>query len=236
MQRRTTVFNFGKTLCHLAGWAAVCVMTVCSIWAQTAEVDGLRRKAESGNSKAAYDLAKVYFEGKLVAVDPQQGLAWLQRAASQGYPGAEVALGYFYQKGFKGPHGVRIKEDPHKAAEWYRKAASQPKTNATDGSSENARANLAKMLAQGQISAQEADWHVGEQPSSQPKPAKSNKVPAFSLTEVETGLTGGITSKRMSTLVTTYGVDFSLSAGAKKRLTDEGADDNLLQTIASSKH
>jgi hypothetical protein len=55
------------------------------------------------------------------------------------------------------------------------------------------------------------------------------------LGEVETGLTGGITSKRMATLVNAYGVDFSLSASARKRLTDKGADDGLLTTIASSK-
>jgi hypothetical protein len=52
---------------------------------------------------------------------------------------------------------------------------------------------------------------------------------------VETGLTGGITTKRMATLVSQYGVDFSLGPNSKQRLTSDGADDDLLQTIASSK-
>jgi hypothetical protein len=60
-------------------------------------------------------------------------------------------------------------------------------------------------------------------------------MPPFSLTEVEAGLTGGITTKRMATLVNTYGVDFTLTASARKRLTDDGADDNLLATISSAK-
>jgi len=35
--------------------------------------------------------------------------------------------------------------------------------------------------------------------------------------------------------VSTFGVDFKLGAGTRKRLADDGADDNLLATIASSK-
>ncbi len=207
-----------------------------SVLAQTAEVDALRHKAQSGNAKAAYDLAKLYFEVKVVAQDPQQGLAWLERAAVQGYPGAEVTLGYFYQKGFKGSHGAKIKEDPHRAAEWYRKAAKQPKMSNADQSAENARTNLAQMLSQGLISKQEADWRSPEPWSPPTKEAKNPSKPApFSLGEIETGLTGGITTKRMATLVTTYGVDFPLTSGSKKRLTDDGADDALLQTIASAK-
>lgn len=91
------------------------------------------------------------------------------------------------------------------------------------------------MLSQGLISAKEADWHASEPSSTIPKQAKTKKPPPFSFGEVETGLTGGITSKRMATLVSTYGVDFTLSANARKRLADKGADDNLLATIASAK-
>jgi hypothetical protein len=72
-------------------------------------------------------------------------------------------------------------------------------------------------------------------PHSTPKQTKTNKPPPFSFGEVETGLTGGITSKRMATLVSTYGVDFTLGASTRKRLSDEGADDNLLAIIALAK-
>ena len=69
--------------------------------------------------------------------------------------------------------------------------------------------------------------------------AASAQIPAskpapFSLAEVETGITGGITSKRMATLVQQFGVDFKLSSVTRKRLTDEGADDNLLTTISAA--
>jgi CO dehydrogenase/acetyl-CoA synthase delta subunit len=39
----------------------------------------------------------------------------------------------------------------------------------------------------------------------------------------------------MATLVSTYGVDFTLTASARKRLTNDGADDNLLAAISSAK-
>lgn len=220
-------------------WIAVCILSVAPAFAQTAEVDALRSKAASGNAKAAYDLAKLYFEGKAVPEDPKQGLAWLERSAAEDYPGAQVTLGYFYQKGFKGSHGAKIKTDPHRAAEWYRKAASHPKTN-SDQSTENARSNLAQMLAQHLISSQEADWHTSGSGSGSTKEIKSDQPKSlkplpFSLSEVETGLSGGITTKRMATLVSTYGVDFTLSTSTRKRLADDGADDTLLQTIASSR-
>jgi hypothetical protein len=72
-------------------------------------------------------------------------------------------------------------------------------------------------------------------PHSSPKQTKTSKPPPFSFDEVETRLTGGITSKRMATLVSTYGVDFTLGASTRKHLTDEGADNNLLAIIASAK-
>jgi hypothetical protein len=102
------------------------------------------------------------------------------------------------------------------------------------------------MLAQGLISAEEANWReAGPAVAKTPQPVahtapsaqkqlKGRPAP-FSLTEVETGITGGITSKRMATLVQQFGVDFKLSSGARKRLVDEGADDNLLATISASK-
>jgi hypothetical protein len=96
------------------------------------------------------------------------------------------------------------------------------------------------MLSEGLISEKEADWHTAEPTASSTKPANRKierpaKATAFSLAEVETGLKSGITSKRMTTLVTTYGVDFALNPNTKKRLADDGADDALLQTIASTK-
>jgi hypothetical protein len=103
------------------------------------------------------------------------------------------------------------------------------------------------MLAQGLISPEEANWSAAESSVSQTPPRtvahaapnqtkdiKSNPAP-FSLAEVETGIAGGITSKRMATLVQKFGVDFQLNAGVRKRLASEGADNDLLQTISTSR-
>ena len=191
----------------------------------------LRRKAEAGDAKAQFDLASAYSQGTGVPKDSAQGILWLKRSALQGYPGAEVVLGYMYQK------GIELEKDPGEAAKWYKKAARQGDKDPKHA--QTAQTHLSEMLAQGLISSKEADWHAAE--PSVPKPKTPNlstsaKAPPFSLAEVETGLTGGITSKRMATLVSTYGVDFTLSTNNRKRLTDDGADDNLLQTIASAKH
>ena len=123
-----------------------------------------------------------------------------------------------------------MEKDPSEAANWYRKAARQGDKDPKPA--QTAQNNLSAMLAQGLISAKEAEWHTSE--ATAPKQPPTRKPP-FSLTEVEAGLTGGITTKRMATLVSTYGVDFTLTASARKRLTDDGADDNLLAAISSAK-
>ncbi len=211
-----------------------CAIAVATVSAQDKDFATLQRKAESGEPIAEYDLAKAYLEGKIVTKDAAQGLAWLQKSADQRYVGAEFALAYMYQNG-----AAKLPKDPHKAADWYRKAAKQQNKASQDA--------LATMLAQGLISAEEANWRTAEPtvsqtppqplPHSPPNRARDvqGKPAPFSLAEVETGITGGITSKRMATLVQKFGVDFKLSSGARKRLVDEGADDNLLATISASK-
>ena len=202
------------------------VLTVL-LSAQSVDFDALRRKAEAGDARAQFDLADAYSEGKGVAKDSAKGMEWLRRSSMQGYAGAQVVLGYMYQK------GINMEKDPFEAAKWYKKAARQADQDPKHA--QTAQNHLSEMLAQGLISAKEADWH-GSEPSAQVwKQPKASQPPPFSLGEVETGLTGGITCKRMSTLVSTYGVEFTLSAKTRKRLADDGADDTLIATIASSK-
>jgi TPR repeat protein len=136
----------------------------------------------------------------------------------------------------------KLPKDQHEAAKWFRKAAVQQNKASQD--------KLAAMLAQGLISPEEANWRtaqptisqppisqpsISQAPSRLPRPPKAvaGKTTPFSFAEVETGLTGGITSKRMTTLVQEFGVDFKLSPNTRKRLADEGADDNLLAAISS---
>lgn len=199
---------------------AACALTVASVLpqvqlAQAQSIADLLHKAQAGDAKSQYELAEAYFEGNGIAKDPKQGLLWLRKSAGQGYAGAEATLGFMYQK------GVEIEPDAQEAAGWYRKAARQNNTKA--------QTHLSEMLSQGLISQKEADWAT-------PEPVKEVKKRApFSLAEVESGLSGGITNKRMATLVSTFGVDFKLGAATKQRLAREGADDNLLATIAAAK-
>jgi TPR repeat protein len=197
--------------------------------AQSDNLATLRRKAQAGDAKAQFDLASAYSQGTGVAKDTAQGIEWLRKSALKGYPGAQVVLGYMYHK------GIEMEKDPSEAAKWYKKAARQGDKDPKHA--QTAQTHLSEMLSEGLISAKEADWHAAEPSPSSAKPAnaRGTKPPAFSFAEVETGLQGGITTKRMATLVTTYGVDFTLNAGARKALTDDGADDALLQTIASAK-
>jgi hypothetical protein len=208
---------------------AFCAITV-SLSAQDQNLDAIRPKAEAGDPIAQFDLAKAYMDGKVVKKDPAQAVEWLKKSAGQGYVGAEFALGIMYQTGVFG-----LPKDQHEAANWFRKAAKQPNKAAQD--------QLSAMLTKGLISAEEANWHAAEPAVSQtlshmpPNPPKDVKAKAapFSLGDVETGLTGGITSKRMMTLVQKFGVDFKLSTVTRRRLADDGADDNLLTTISASK-
>lgn len=162
--------------------------------------------------------------------DPKQGLEWLRKSSGHQYAPAEYNLALLYRDG-DGETG--IPRDPHVAASWFRKAARQP-------GSTKSQASLGEMLQKGLITEREANWQAAE-PTVAATVADPRKEPrkgaatAFSLGDVETGLTGGITSKRMTTLVQKFGVDFKLSSVTRKRLADEGADNNLLQTISASK-
>jgi TPR repeat protein len=212
---------------------AFCALAPASVSAQDKNLDDLRQKAEAGDPIAQFDLAKAYIDGKMVAKDLALAVAWLRKSAAQNYVGAEFALGIMCQSGYG------LSKDQHEAANWFRKAAKQQNKAAQD--------HLSGMLAQGLISAEEANWRTVEPtvsqtppqplPHSPPNRARDiqGKPAPFSLAEVETGITGGITSKRMATLVQKFGVDFKLSSVTRKRLTDEGADDNLLAAISASK-
>jgi len=197
---------------------AGCAIAVALMSPQAEDIATIRHKSEAGNAEAQFELARAYYTGTGVAKDPRQGLEWLRKSAFQGYAAAEFALAVMYQLGEQS-----ISQNPHEAAHWFRKAARQQ--------NKEAQTRLSQMFDQGLISEQEANWRTSEPPTTQVKKAKPKP---FSLGEVERGLLGGITSKRMAALVDMFGVDFRLSAVTRKRLSDEGADDSLLTTIAVS--
>jgi hypothetical protein len=177
-------------------------------------------QAHAGNAKAQYELAGDYYSGTGVAKDPKQGLLWLKKSAGQGYDWAEKALGVMYRDG---DPKTGLPKNPHEAAAWFRKAARQE--------NKLAQTSLDQMLATGLISKQEANWHT-------PDPVVAVKAPTprpFSLIELEKGLSGGITCKRLAALIDKFKVDFILTTALRTRLTGEGANDDLLTVISASR-
>ena len=83
-------------------------------------LEKLRPLADTGDAAAQYALFLcIHHGGNGVAQDNTQALAWLQKAAAQGFPEAQYNLGVFYEKG----HG--IPQDDDRARAWYEKAAAQ---------------------------------------------------------------------------------------------------------------
>ena len=226
--------------------------------AQTPDIPALQKQAKEGNAEAQYQLADAYLEGKGTPINTKQGFEWLEKAVKLDHPGAQLALskyllvgtsnvrkdpkkalellrksadhgyspaqyslGLLYQEGDTETGTAR---NPHEAAKWFRAAARQP------GSTKSQTA-LQLMLDKKLISKQEANWRAPDPV----KVAEKGKPAPFSLSEIETGLKGSITSTRMATLVQTYGVSFKLTATTRQRLLGEGADDYLLQIISASK-
>lgn len=194
-------------------------------------VEWLRKAANLELPAAQLALSYMYLSGgeQYIPKDPKQGLQWLRKAADHGYAPAEHNLAVQYRDGNE---QAGVPHNAHLAAIWFRKAARQP-------GSVKSQASLEEMLQKGLISKQEANWRAPEPTVSQVQPQSSGaakgKALPFSLAEVATGLSGGITSKRMTTLVQKFGVDFKLSDASRKTLADKGADDTLLATIAASR-
>ena len=186
-------------------------------------VDWLRKAASLEHAPAQYALWIMYRSGfpPDIPKDSKQGLVWLRKSADHGYSTAQYNLALLYHEG-DGEAGVT--RNFHVAAMWFRKAARQP-------GSTKSQAALDEMLHKKLISKADANWRASESTIE----SDHGKDAPFTLVEVETGLKGSITNKRMAALVQKFGVDFKLSTAAQKRLADDGADDNLLQMISSSK-
>ena len=193
-------------------------------------VDWLKKAAALDHAGAQLVLSYMYLKGgeQNIPRDPAQGLRWLQKSVDHGYAPAQYSLALLYRDGDK---DTGIARNPREAATLFRKAARQP-------GSIKSQAALQDMLQKKLISEQEANWRAPEPtrtPESTKVAAKGKAAPPFTLVEVETGLKGYITNKRMATLVQKFGVDFKLNATTRKRLVDDGAQDELLAAISSSK-
>lgn len=75
------------------------------------------QKAEAGDAKAQYDVARFYQTGSGVTQDAAKAIQWLTKAAEQGLVEAETSLGSAYDVGMGVPLSNR------KAVYWWQKAA-----------------------------------------------------------------------------------------------------------------
>ena len=79
----------------------------------------LKRKAEAGDAKSQFGLARMYYNGDGVAKDDAKAAEWYMKAAEQENDFAQYKLGAMYDK------GEGVPKDSAKAAEWWKKAAAQ---------------------------------------------------------------------------------------------------------------
>ena len=94
-----------------------------------------RMAAESGNSDAQEELAKLYFCGQGVKQSYAEAIRWLMKAAAQGHAEAQSLLGYMCE------YGLGTAQSHTEAVKWYRSAAEKG-----DG---NAQHNLGTMYRNG---------------------------------------------------------------------------------------
>jgi len=93
-------------------------------------------RAQRGDSEAEFELGRIYFLGTGRSKDDTQAIYWVRKAAEQGYPNAESALGFAYLNGNAG-----VDRDDLSAVHWFQRAA--------DHGLAEAQATLAYMYAQG---------------------------------------------------------------------------------------
>ena len=79
----------------------------------------LKRKAEAGDAKSQFGLARLYYNGDGVTKDDAKAAEWYMKAAEQENDFAQYKLGAMYDK------GEGVPKDSAKAAEWWKKAAAQ---------------------------------------------------------------------------------------------------------------
>ena len=94
-----------------------------------------KKLSESGDTRAEYDLSKMYLQGIGTKQDVGQGWFWMIKAADHGNTMAMVELGGRYE------YGVNLERDETQAVFWFKKAA-------LAGSSVGSY-NLAKMYMDG---------------------------------------------------------------------------------------
>jgi uncharacterized protein len=77
----------------------------------------LEKWAATGNARAPYDLAMLYFHGYSVDQDDARAFGWMKKSAESGFVNAEYNLGLMYLE------GIGTKADDRQAFGWIKRAA-----------------------------------------------------------------------------------------------------------------
>ena len=75
--------------------------------------------AEKGDAKAQFRYAEMLRDGRGVAKNLHEAVAWTRKAADGGLAAAQCQMGLFYM------NGIGVDHDEDKAVEWLKKAATQ---------------------------------------------------------------------------------------------------------------
>ena len=95
----------------------------------------LREAAAAGDTKAWFEIASRYSDGRGAAKDLKEAAKYYTKAADAGFAPAQFRIGSFYEK------GMGVERDPAKAKTWYQMAAEQGNASAMH--------NLAVLFAMG---------------------------------------------------------------------------------------
>ena len=83
------------------------LLVVVACWGSTlqandwknAPISEVQKAAEQGDAMAQFNLGVMYTNGRGVAQDDKQAVAWYRKAAEQGYAKAQLFLGVMYDNG-----------------------------------------------------------------------------------------------------------------------------------------
>ena len=115
--RKATIVLLGATLGVVIVAGAVALVGGFDRGASGPDLSELAARAKSGEAQAQLELGTAYAAGsKEVPAKPAEGYRWIQKAAEQGLPEAQEAVGRMLL------FGIGVPADPRAAMGWYEKA------------------------------------------------------------------------------------------------------------------
>ena len=104
----------------------------------------VQQAAKQGDASAQYNLGVMYAQGKGVAQDDKQAVAWHRKAAEQGDAMAQFNLGVMYNT------GSGVAQDYKQSYAWFSSAAANGHSNAVKARDIMAKRLTPAALAEGQ--------------------------------------------------------------------------------------